>query len=51
MNRELFILILQILVKYGPAAYTAIVEMLKKDSYTIEELLALKASFVHYSDL
>ena len=51
MNKELFVIVLQILVKYGPAAYAAVVDLLKKDSYTIEELIALKASFVHYEDL
>lgn len=51
MDKELFIVLLNILVKYGPAAYAAVVELLKKDSYTIEELIALKASFVHYADL
>lgn len=51
MNKELFTVLLQILIKYGPTAYAAVVELLKKDSYTIEELIALKASFVHYADL
>lgn len=51
MNKELLIVIFQILVKYGPAAYAAVVDLLKKDTYTVEELIALKASFVHYEDL
>lgn len=51
MNKELFVIILSILVKYGPAAYSAVLDILKKDTYTIEELVALKASFVLYKDL
>ena len=51
MNKELLILVFQMLVKYCPAAYAAVVDLLKKDSYTIEELVALKASFVPYKDL
>lgn len=51
MSQELVILVLNILIKYGPAAYDAVLELLKKDKVTIEELQALKSSFVHYADL
>ena len=51
MEKEILVLVLQILIKYGPAAYAAVVDLLKKDKVTIEELVALKGSFVHYSDL
>lgn len=51
LDKELLILVINIAIKYGPAAYAAVVDLLKKDTYTVDDLIALKSSFVLYKDL